>query len=66
MVEKYGGQELRNAGRQMQLYLQPVRSIHTTTGLDGYQLTKPVSPSFLTILLLIAMLIQLVACINFI
>ena len=32
MVEKYGGQELRNAGRQMQLYLQPVRSIHTYYG----------------------------------
>ncbi len=64
-VSRYAGEQLKAAGIQEQLYLQPVTSIHTTTGLEGYQLTTPVSPTFLTILLLIAILIQLIACINF-
>jgi putative ABC transport system permease protein len=64
-VNKYAGEQLKKSGTADKLYLQPVRSIHTTTGLGGYQPTKPVSPMFLTILLLIAILIQLIACINF-
>src|ERR1044072_6849843 len=46
------------------LHLQPLGSIHTTTGYEG-ELSKSVDPSFLYILLLIAILIQVIACINF-
>ena len=49
---------------QKQLHLQPVGSIHTTTGYEN-EMDKTVSPSFLYILLLIAALIQVIACINF-
>ncbi|MES1215814.1 MAG: FtsX-like permease family protein, partial [Bacteroidota bacterium] len=42
----------------------PVSSIHTTTGYE-VEISKTVSPSFLNILLLIAVMIQLIACINF-
>jgi putative ABC transport system permease protein len=64
-INRYASEQLKNAGVEEQIYLQPVTAIHTTTGLEGYQLTKPVSPAFLTILLLIATLIQVIACINF-
>ncbi len=65
VVNRYGGDQLKLKGGVFNLYLQPVTTIHTTTGLKRYQPTKPVSPTFLTILLLIAILIQVVACINF-
>ena len=64
-VNKYAKEQLEKAGTADKLYLQPLTSIHTTTGLVGYQATKQISPRFLTILLLIAILIQLIACINF-
>jgi putative ABC transport system permease protein len=47
-----------------ELHLQPVSTIHTTTGYKA-EPTEPISPSFLHILLAIAGLIQLIACINF-
>ena len=46
------------------LHLQPLSSIHTTTDYE-HELSKSVDPSFLYILLLIATLIQVIACINF-
>ena len=49
---------------EKQLHLQPVTSIHTTTGHE-HEMTDTVSNSFLYILLLIAALIQIIACINF-
>ncbi|HEV2483753.1 MAG TPA: ABC transporter permease [Puia sp.] len=64
-VARYGGPQLKPTGVSDRLYLQPVTSIHLTTGLGGPQLTDPVSPVFLDILLSIAILIQLIACINF-
>ncbi len=64
MLEKYGGQEMKNFGLTKVLNLQPITAIHTTAGLD-IELGQPVSPSFLGILILIAALIQLIACINF-
>jgi len=64
-VSRYGGKELKAAGLDVQFYLQPVSSIHTTTGLDNPGIGIPVSPVFLYILLLIAALIQIIACINF-
>jgi putative ABC transport system permease protein len=64
-VNKYAGRELKEAGLQINLYLQSVSSIHTTTGFDNPGIGKPVSPAFLGILALIAALIQIIACINF-
>ncbi|MBS1598076.1 MAG: ABC transporter permease [Bacteroidetes bacterium] len=64
-VEKYAGEEIRKWGEHDELYLQPIASIHTATGFDNAGIGKPVNPSFLGILLLIAILIQVVACINF-
>ena len=65
-LNKYGQQQLKELGMQKQLHLQPVGSIHTTTFYENEMGTdKPVSPSFLYILLLIALLIQVIACINF-
>jgi putative ABC transport system permease protein len=48
-----------------ELHLEPVRTIHTTPGFRGLELSTPVSPRFMYILLLIAGLIQVIACINF-
>jgi len=64
-VNRYAGKELRNAGLEQTYFLQPVTAIHTTTGFDNPGIGKPVSPVFLTILATIALLIQVVACINF-
>jgi putative ABC transport system permease protein len=64
-VHKYGEKQLKEAGLEVQLYLQPISSIHTTTGFEHPGIGKPVSPTFLGILALIAALIQVIACINF-
>ncbi|WP_259071399.1 ABC transporter permease [Mucilaginibacter sp. X4EP1] len=63
-LNKHAGQELRTLGMQKELHLQPITSIHTT---GGYEVEpgKTASPSFLFILILIAVLIQVIACINF-
>ena len=61
---KYGQQQLKELGMEKQLHLQPVTKIHTTTSYE-VESTKTVSPSFLYILILIATLIQVIACINF-
>jgi putative ABC transport system permease protein len=64
MLEKYGGQEMKSYGYTKVFRLQPVSKIHTTAGLNA-EPGQPVNPSFLNILTLIAALIQLIACINF-
>jgi len=64
MLEKYGSQELRSHGQTKVLALQPITAIHTTPGLMAEK-GQPISPTFLGILILIAALIQLIACINF-
>jgi putative ABC transport system permease protein len=64
-VNKYGGDQLKSVSVQQRLFLQPLASIHTTTGILGPQFSTSVSPVFLRILLSIAILIQLIACINF-
>lgn len=61
---KHGEQQLKELGMQKILHLQPVSSIHTTPGLEIEQ-SKTVSPSFLYILLIIGIMIQVIACINF-
>jgi len=63
-LNKYGQQQLKEMGMQKLLHLQPVSTIHTTTDYE-VEMSKTVSPSFLYILLLIALLIQVIACINF-
>lgn len=63
-VDRYAAKQLTQWGIKESLWLQTVSSIHTTV-IEGLQLTNPVSPSFLTILSLIAVLIQVIACINF-
>jgi putative ABC transport system permease protein len=63
-LEKYGAQQLRDRGMDKALHLQPLIGIHTTMGYQA-DIAKPVSPVFLYILLFIAGLIQLIACINF-
>src|SRR3954451_2982281 len=63
-LQDHGGQQLKTLGMEKQLHLQPVSSIHTTTGYEA-EMSKTVGSSFLYILLLIAFLIQVIACINF-
>ena len=63
-LNKYGQEQLKGLSMEKQLHLQPVTAIHTTIGYE-VEISKTVNPSFLNILLLIAGLIQLVACINF-
>ncbi|HVW16205.1 MAG TPA: ABC transporter permease [Mucilaginibacter sp.] len=64
LLEKYGAQQLKSLGMTKVLHLQPVSSIHTTTGYEN-EPGKTISPTLLTILALIAIMIQLIACINF-
>jgi putative ABC transport system permease protein len=64
-VNKYAEKELKDAGLGVSMYLQPVSSIHTTPAMDNPGIGKPISPTFLAILVLIAALIQIIACINF-
>lgn len=64
-VNRYGGQQLKTSGVEQRLFLQPLTAIHTDNELEGYKYSKPVSSTFLTILSVIAILIQGIACINF-
>ena len=63
--DKYAGAEKKKWGFTEKLYLQPITSVHTTGGLDNPGIGTPVESTFLSILVLIAVLIQVIACINF-
>jgi putative ABC transport system permease protein len=63
-LNKYGADQLKSSGMNKSLHLQPLTSIHTTSGYDA-ETGKIVSASFLYVLILIAVLIQIIACINF-
>jgi putative ABC transport system permease protein len=63
-LNRHGAQDLKNLGIEKQLALQPIAAIHTTPGYVQ-EPTPPANPSFLGLLLLIAVLIQVIACINF-
>jgi len=65
LEEKYAGAEFKKWGTRERLYLQPMTAIHTTAGLDNPGIGTPVDSGFLSILVLIAVLIQVIACINF-
>ncbi|MDN3551101.1 ABC transporter permease [Mucilaginibacter aquaedulcis] len=63
-IHKYAGEELKYRGMTKEIHLQPVAAIHTSQGYEA-EPAKTVSSSFLYILILIAVLIQVIACINF-
>lgn len=63
-LNRHGAQQMKELGMQKVLHLQPVTSIHTTTDYTT-EPSETVSTSFLYILTLIAVLIQVIACINF-
>src|SRR5664279_4290327 len=63
-LSKYGGEQMKAMGMQKQIHLQPLLDVHTTGGYENEQ-SKTVSVSFLNIMILIAILIQVIACINF-
>jgi putative ABC transport system permease protein len=63
-LNKYGAAQMKEIGMKKVLHLQQITTIHTTPGFE-HELTKTLDPSFLYILILIAVLIQVIACINF-
>ena len=63
-LNKYGGEQMRAMGMKKELHLQPLLDVQTTAGLD-HNMIPAVSTSFLYIMILIAVLIQVIACINF-
>lgn len=63
-LQQHGAQQLKSIGMEKVLHLQPIQEVHTSTMYD-LGLGKTVSTRFLYLLLLIAVLIQVIACINF-
>ncbi|MDB5155536.1 MAG: transporter permease [Mucilaginibacter sp.] len=63
-LNKYGADQLKSSGMIKVLHLQPLSTIHTAPGYEAEE-GKITSTSFLHILILIAILIQVIACINF-
>jgi putative ABC transport system permease protein len=63
-LNKYGADQMKQMGMSKQLHLQPLTAMHTSSTYE-IESWKTVSPSFLYILILIAVLIQIIACINF-
>jgi putative ABC transport system permease protein len=63
-LSRHAEEQLRTLGMKKTLHLQPVAEIHTTAGYEA-EPGKTVSSSFLCLLILIAVLIQVIACINF-
>lgn len=65
-LEARGGKDLAESGLRKQLFLQPVTDIHLySKGIEN-PLDKVSDIQFLYVLLMLALFIQLVACINFI
>ncbi len=63
-LAKHTGTPSGSPGVRKQLLLQPIRDMHTNGAYEG-EMSKTVSRFFLDILMSIAILIQLIACINF-
>lgn len=63
-IEKYAGRELEEAGMQRIQHLQPVTEIHLYSKVD-YEIGKQGNISYVYILISIALLTLLIACINF-
>jgi putative ABC transport system permease protein len=56
--------QFRQLGAEVEIFLQPMRSIHLHSHLEG-ELEPPGNPAFIRILTTIAVFILLIACINF-
>jgi len=63
-LQKHGAQDLKSLGMTKTLHLQAVTSMHTTPGFE-FEVNSTISPTLLYILAGIAIMIQLIACINF-
>ena len=63
-IEKNAGEQLKKRGFKKSISLEPLRDVHTDIVYQS-ELGKTIDPVFLDVLLLIAGLIQLIACINF-
>jgi len=63
-VRKHGEAQLARAGYTKSMHLQPIGDIHVSSNLDE-EIDKNSNAGFLTILIVIAVFIQLIACINF-
>jgi len=63
-LNKYGAEQMKSIGMTKELHLEPLTNIHTAVGHE-HEMTPTVSRTFLFVLLLIAVLIQVIACINF-
>ncbi|MEC5145294.1 ABC transporter permease [Chitinophaga sp. 212800010-3] len=63
-LDKHGARQLKDLGMEKRLSLQNIRLIHTSSDYKN-ELSKTVNSAFLKMLLLIAALIQIIACINF-
>jgi putative ABC transport system permease protein len=63
-LNNHAAQQLKDIGMKKVLHLQAVSSIHTTPGFEN-ELSKTLDPMFLFLLILIAVMIQVIACINF-
>ena len=63
-LDKHGAQDLKSLGMTKTLHLQPIASVHITPGYE-FEISSTISPTLLYILAGIAIMIQLIACINF-
>jgi putative ABC transport system permease protein len=61
---KYGASDLKALRMVKTLHLQPIAAMHTTPGME-FEVASTISPTLLYILAGIAIMIQLIACINF-
>ena len=57
-------EQFKQLGAEVELFLQPLRSIHLHSHLEG-EMEPPGNPAFIRILTTIALFILLIACINF-
>ena len=63
-LERNGGDQLKSRRIKKAISLEPLRAVHTNIVYES-DMGKTMDPMFLNILLLIAGLIQVIACINF-
>src|SRR6202012_3577884 len=63
-LNKYGADQMKQMGMSKEIHLQSLTAMHTSSGYE-IEAWKTVSASFLYILILIAVMIQVIACINF-
>ncbi len=62
IIDKYVPEKIRSGG--LKLGLEPLKAVHFDTGFE-YDIVAPVSPTFLVILVVIAISILFISCVNF-